>query len=305
MTVRPNTFLVGHPRSGSEFVDKFLQAHPDVFVAKKELHFFGSDLNYCRPPRTLDNYLDHFAQYGGESLCYEASVWYLFSQLAAQEIHAFDPHARIIAIVRDPIGWLHSLHAHHVMTLDEHLPVFAEAWADADRRRAGQMPPNTAPDRGLIYPDVVDYTAQVGRYFDLFGRERVHVLLLDDVKADASSAMDGLLDFLDLPRAFEGRDEALVPGTKRRNANKTVYSAPLQRWLRAPPRRTVLNGLRPAPVMGWGLFLRTLRRLNVQYVDRAPMEAHTRAEMADALRPEVERFSELMGRDLGHWVARD
>ena len=57
---RPDFFFVGHPRSGSGLLDSFLKGHPDIFMARKELHYFGSDLRYHQPPRSLENYLAHF-----------------------------------------------------------------------------------------------------------------------------------------------------------------------------------------------------------------------------------------------------
>ena len=60
MTGRPNYFLVGHPRSGSGQLFTWLDRHPQVFSTKKELHYFGSDLRYFDPPRSLDNYLSYF-----------------------------------------------------------------------------------------------------------------------------------------------------------------------------------------------------------------------------------------------------
>ena len=57
---RPDFLYVGHPRSGSGRLEGYLTGHPDVFMARKELHYFGSDLEYNDPPRSLSNYQAHF-----------------------------------------------------------------------------------------------------------------------------------------------------------------------------------------------------------------------------------------------------
>ena len=44
MSRAPDFFFVGHPRSGSGLLDSYLKGHPDIFMARKELHYFGSDL---------------------------------------------------------------------------------------------------------------------------------------------------------------------------------------------------------------------------------------------------------------------
>ena len=126
---RPDLFFVGHPRSGSGLLDSYLAGHPDVFMARKELHYFGSDLRYHHPGRSEDNYLDHFDTSGdqgpsGPQRVGEASTWYLSSQLAAAEIHAFAPTARIVMMLRNPVSWLHSLHSHLVFSGDEDITDF-------------------------------------------------------------------------------------------------------------------------------------------------------------------------------------
>src|SRR5579862_8662930 len=42
---KPDFFIVGAPKSGTTAMDHYLAAHPDIFMAKKEIHFFGSDLS--------------------------------------------------------------------------------------------------------------------------------------------------------------------------------------------------------------------------------------------------------------------
>lgn len=58
---KPEFFVVGHPRCGSEVVDMAPSAHPDVFMAPKDLHFFGSDLEYNRPEWNSERCLVHFS----------------------------------------------------------------------------------------------------------------------------------------------------------------------------------------------------------------------------------------------------
>lgn len=41
----------------------------------------------------------------------KASIWYLYSERAVEEIGEFDPQAKIIVMLRDPVEILHSLHS--------------------------------------------------------------------------------------------------------------------------------------------------------------------------------------------------
>jgi hypothetical protein len=301
---RPDLVFVGHPRSGSGLINGWLDGHPDIWMAQKELHFFGADLDYNHPRRTLDNYLRCFDGAGDASLVGEASTWLMTSRTAAREIHDFGPDIRIVASIRDPIGWLHSVHGHLLFSANEDIVDFADALAAEPDRAAGTraIPPYCAPPFAVLYTSLVRYAEQLSRFFEVFGRERVHVVVLDDVKADAAGEYRSLLEFLGARTDFDGFDAAVAGNARSRNSHRTVYSQRVLRFIKRPPQQAVLRRLVGAPP-GWELFLRAIRRANIRYADRAPMRPETRAMLADQLRPEVEKVSELLDRDLTHWCA--
>src|SRR5262249_13384323 len=94
MNDRPDFFIVGAPRSGTTAMAQFLSGHPDIFMARKEMHVFGADLRFGRRfyRRDLPTYLAEFRGHGRRRAG-EASVWYLFSAQAAAEIKRFNPEA--------------------------------------------------------------------------------------------------------------------------------------------------------------------------------------------------------------------
>ena len=70
-------------------MNDYLNQHPDIFMATKELHFFGTDLKIKHKIPEAE-YLEHFSSASGKIIG-EASVWYLFSKTAAEEIKNFLP----------------------------------------------------------------------------------------------------------------------------------------------------------------------------------------------------------------------
>ena len=59
---KPDFFIVGAPRCGTSAMVHYLGEHPDIYMARKEMHVFGSDLRfrnwfYRRGPKA---YLDEF-----------------------------------------------------------------------------------------------------------------------------------------------------------------------------------------------------------------------------------------------------
>jgi len=300
---RPDFFFVGHPRSGSGRLDGYLQGHPDIFMAPKELHFFGSDLEYNEPPRTLDNYLGQFSGAAGQRRVGEASTWYLASVRAAAEMHDFAPEARILVLLRNPVDWLHSLHSHMVFAAYEDITDFSAAIAAEPDRLAGRrLPPSwSIPRGGTLYKSLVDYAAQVQRFYDAFGREQVKVIVFDDFRDQPEQTLDDVLRFLDVQVDFPGRDTVLQSSQRSTNSNRMPRSRRLQAWLKKPPRRALLQDLVDDPFPGAKLLVRGLRRANINYTPRASMPPELRAELVDAFIPRVEALEALLGRSLPRW----
>src|SRR5580704_895448 len=109
---KPDFFVVGAPKSGTTAISNYLSKHPDIFMARKEMHHFGGDLRFGRQfyRRDTREYLSEFNSRRDQSRAGEASVWYLFSHQAASEIKSFNPDARIIVLLREPVEMLYSLY---------------------------------------------------------------------------------------------------------------------------------------------------------------------------------------------------
>jgi hypothetical protein len=295
-------FIVGAPKSGTTAMDQYLAAHPQVFMAKKEMHAFGADLRFGEQfyRRDLEAYQAEFASRNGELHAGESSVWYLFSKQAASEIHAFNPAARIIIMLREPAEMLYSLYSQFRFDGNEQLRTFEEALAAEDERRAGhRLTRQTYFPQGLVYRDTARYTEQVQRYFDAFGREQVHVIIYDDLKADVRGTYCDVLDFLGVDSSYIGMDFKVV------NGNKTVKHSALRGLLNDPLLRStaVAIGRRlPRPLFdALHDAERGLWKLNSRPEKRPPMAPEVRAELRNEFESEVERLSEVLGRDLTHW----
>src|SRR3954468_1950993 len=112
----PSFFIVGAPKCGTTSLNDYLRQHPRIFIPeRKELHYFGSDLTFLKTQRpTREEYLAHFAAAQPQQIAGEASVWYLYSQLAAREIHDFCREAKFIIMLRNPVDMMHSLHSQYL-----------------------------------------------------------------------------------------------------------------------------------------------------------------------------------------------
>lgn len=227
---RPNFFIVGAPKCGTTAMNDFLAQHPDIFIPEtKEVHFFGRDLHFSKGAlRDPEAYAALF-EGATQPLRGEASVWYLFSKTAAEEIHTYNPDAKIIIMLRHPADMLYSQHSQFLFNGNEDIEDFAAALAAESDRKAGRRVPKSAHlPEGLLYSETVRYAEQVARYFARFGRERVHVILYDDFRTDLPGTYRQTLQFLGV------RDD-FTPAFGVVNPNKRARSKLLREFVQAPP----------------------------------------------------------------------
>jgi len=298
---RPNFFLVGAPKCGTTALYEQLSAHPQVFVSRpKEPHYFAHDLpgwNRGAPYReSLEGYLRLFRRAGPEHRAVgEGSVWYLFSAAAAPAIRAFDPGARLIAMLRNPVEMAQALHGQLLLTLHEDCGEFREAWRRQEARRQGRMIPRTCTEpRVLQYREACSLGAQSRRLLDAFPREQVLFLLLDDLAAEPRAAYERTLAFLGVES--DGRRE--FPRVNESEALRSRALARLARGLRFEPWIRLKRRL-GLPARAW---LAIPRRVYRRRAPREPLDAGFRAELAEAFREEVLALQALLDRDLGRWL---
>ena len=292
--------IVGAPRSASTSMQVYLRQHPQIFFPnRKEVHFFGSDLQRLSHDfwfiEEEQQYLKLFEEASDGQIAGEASVMYLQSTKAAQEIKAFNPQMKIIILLRNPIDVIYSHHSHLLWAQSEDIENFEEALAaEKERSKGHRIPPCALMLDVLLYSQTVQYAQQVKRYFDCFGREKVHVLLFDDIKQDIAACYRSTLQYL-------GVDSSFVPEFNVVNENKQVRSRFLQRLAIDPP--VVLR--RVLTVFGsdfpWRAMIK-LQGFNSTYGVRSPMSMELRQRLSKELEPEVASLGKLLGKDLSHWL---
>lgn len=296
---KPSFFIVGAPKCGTTALYAYLKQHPQVFMPAKELYYFGSDFTFQYPRAQLSYYLSLFKPATPGQLCGEASVWYLYSKNAAKEIKQFNPDAKIIIMLRNPIQMLYSLHSQQVYEGNENIPVFEQALLAEPLRRQGKLIPPLigCPYEGLYYSDVANYAPQVARYIAEFGADNVLIIIYDDFAANAAHVYEQTLHFL-------GIDPTFTVTPRRINPNKTARFAWLRNLLkfRPPWLVRVVKVLLPSKKLRTALQNK-LWSVNTQYQPRPPMNPNTLAFLQTAFKPKIAALSQLLNQNLSHWAA--
>jgi hypothetical protein len=291
----PDFFIVGAPKCGTTAMCTYLNQHPDIFISDpKEPHFFGSDLKYVPYTRDIQEYLRLF-EAGQGKLCGEGSVFYLFSKEAAKEIYAFNPNAKIIIMVRNPIDLMHSLHSEMLLAGDEHIVDFAQALqAEPARTKGDCIKPGTKHPEGLFYTAVATLSPQIEHLFAVFGHEKVHIIVYDDLRNNAATVYADTLRFLEVVPTFQTTFDVI-------RANRNVTSKHLNLLLRHPPThlRVIIKTFIPFSIRQ--IIRQTLLRMNTRQGKRAAIDAELYQQLQQQFASEIDRLGTLIGRDLSHW----
>ncbi len=291
---KPDFFIVGAPKCGTTAMNNYLSEHPEIFIPDiKEVHFFGRDLDITKGAmRDEGAYLELFTGAKGEKRLGEASVWYLYSRTAAQEICDFNPDAKIVIMLRNPAEMLYSQHSQFLYNGNEDLEDFREALAAESERKAGRRIPKSAHlVDGLFYSETVRYTEQIERYFERFRRENVHIILYDDFRADLPGTYRNLLRFL-------GVSDDFLPEFAVVNPNKRARSALLRNFVQEPPESIKRLSRVFFPRSLRQRVMKGLDQANVRYEARAPLDPELKGELEHRFAPEAEKLERLLDREL-------
>jgi Sulfotransferase family len=304
-TPLPDFFIVGQPKSGTTALYEMLRRHPQIYMpAGKEPWFFARELHERTPPRpegtpaTLDQYLALFAAARPGQRVGEASALYLWSRTAARAIADVAPGARIVAILREPASLLRSLHLQFLETYVETEGDLRSALALEQARREGrQVPRHTYWPQTLLYSEHVRYVEQLRRYHELFGRERVLVLIYDDFRADNAATVRQVLRFLDVDHTVPIEPVEANPTVRARSQRLhellhavSVGHGPLSRAVKGTVKALTPTGLRRSA--------RDAAQRRIVFAAPPSPDAELMAELRRRFAGEVVALSEYLGRDL-------
>ncbi len=120
----------------------------------------------------------------------EASVCYLFYGNSAKRIHTFNPEARIIVMLRNPLdrAWSHYL-------MDYKLNYVKDNFDDITLRKINGHRNNQHYQQ---YIQLSLYANQIQNYLNIFPKEQIFFGIYDDLKANPQHVFDNICRFLSI-----------------------------------------------------------------------------------------------------------
>ncbi len=221
----PDFLILGAQKAGTTALYAYLRWHPQITGPSfKEVSFF--DRHYERGQRWYRAHLP----IRRSGLVGEASPSYLFHPLAPERVRRMVPHARLIALVRDPVDRAFS-HYQHEVALGREALSFEDALAREDERMQGEVERLVREPAyfsyawwNYTYAARGRYAEQLERWLAAFPREQLLVLFTEELAADAAGTYRRALDFLGVdargldsyPRIFEREYGGMDPATRAR-----------------------------------------------------------------------------------------
>lgn len=269
----PNFFIVGAARAGTTSLYQYLRKVPGIYLSpvKEPKYFCSGDefgLSAPAPIRSQAKYLRLFKGVRDETAVGEASPQYLCDSDSPRLIQKAVPDARIIMNLRDPVERAFSHYLVHARMGLQRLPAEEALKLDVYLRQ------------GL-------YAQPVEKYLDLFGRERVKILIFEEFIQCTKRGVTDVLQFLgidaeppdsiaEMHNAFAQPRGPLIGMIYRNDSLRAAAHALFSDRLRRGLREKVLlkKTLKPA------------------------LPEETRIFLEEAYRDDVFRLETLLGRPL-------
>lgn len=289
---KPNLFLIGAMKAGTTYLRKLLKSHPDIFMCEPdEPSYFVDqrDLKRLWPDmwsrglwRSEERYLELFKSAGAAPILGEASTNYTKRPLAAgvpERIHAFNPQARLIYLLRDPVQRTISHYWHMVRYNAEYRPMLQ------------------AVQRDPQFTAVSHYGMQLAPFLERFGRDRIAVLTYEALVSDPADAMRSIYEWLGVDPTTADLSGIAEP----ENVAPQIVSMPLwggiPRRLRQSPASSIILQHVPTSIRS------ALHRFTTRDIDRRSVEASATVEYLRPLqRRQTDDLIRLLGRSFPEWT---
>ena len=295
----PNLFLLGAAKCGTTTLHAYLDDLPDVCMSRpKEPFFFEAEFE-----RGLGFYRErYFAHWRGEPVIGDARHRNLYLPYVPERIHAVNPRAKLLVLVRNPIERAFSHWYHYHWQHRDPLGFWEAIQADWKRIQAGlrydtpeeiaeharHLGPDERGNTGYgIYRTYLDsgyYYQQIKRYLALYPAENLRVILFEDLVSHPQDIVSELVEFL-----------AMDPATNRFSKERWENPANLPLWLKRLVERARLRERIAFPIRKAFRNARNLWR-------RQQIDARTRRWLRDHYRDHNRALEEFLQRDLASWV---
>jgi len=282
-------FIVGAPKAGTTSLYHYLNEHPQVEMSsQKEPDYFSDEAIHQQGMyygknrvNTLDNYESLFVQ--KESVVYgDGSVSYLFYDNVAEDIKKYNPNAKIIIMLRNPIERAFS---HYLM--DYRLGLISDSFENILAKKSKHKNAHLFYQQ---YIEVSKYAKQIQRYLDFFEKDNILVIDYEDFKKNVSKTVDQVYSFLNISAEFAA-DINTKHNTFTMPKNKVIRFIYSFVFL-----RKILTFLFPI------YLVKNIRVLLFKADKKPELLKETRSQLRIIFNDDIKKLEEVLGKNYSKWI---
>ena len=295
--ILPNFLIIGAFKSGTNSLYNYLEPHPQVFMSPAiEPSFFAFEGKKVDGGRWADGVITNFEEYKklfinakGKIAIGEASPTYLVSDDAPARIKHYLPGVKLIVILRHPVDRAYSQWQMEFRQGNEKIEDFARAI------QIKKVVTDGSVRQRFVYGS--KYYSLLRRYYDLFDRSQICVLLFDHLTTDRSGLIQKMYRFLNVDPSFVPSNFYLKfneGGGVPRNKATGFFLQKVLPYL-SELKSALPQGIRERVVDR----SRTLRK---QMLAKPPeLSAEMRSELSLLFKDEILSLQDLIQEDLSIW----
>lgn len=273
----PDFIGVGVQRSATSWLYSCLASHPQVYMPRKEVHFF--DQHY---DKGIDWYRGLFQGAAAYQIAGEFTPDYLSNPETMQRLKQAFPNARILVLLREPME--RTLSALQLFQSHGHLK-------------------GLSLDEALVtHPPLLEkslYTPQLRLLYSLFAEAQVFLRLQDHVQSDPTTVYRDCCSFLDIDENHTSAAILQVRNTSASPSGKARLLASFTKgFMQYIPSKTLRNRLKSSRLAG---------RLKTRIIatNSRQREAFRWPEMAlERIREDVSCLEAEFHLDLKDWLRK-
>lgn len=195
--------MIGAGKAGTTALWSWLREHPQIYLSRiNEPRYFADDMPHLMMRIASEaKYLPLFNGAGPEHLAIgEASTQYIFSANAVSNIRAFNPAARLIVTLRNPVDMASSAQGEFCHWFFKDGFDFEAAWRKILLRRLHGLPDPPSWRLAGPWPDMCCLSKSVAKTLALFPRKNIHFVFYDDIVTNPIIVYREILRFLIVDR---------------------------------------------------------------------------------------------------------
>ena len=283
-------FIVGAPKAGTTSLYHYLNEHPQIEMSlQKEPDYFSDKEIQIQGLYYSRNRIDTEEKYNGlfntqkkDVIFGEGSVSYLFYPTVAQDIKVYNPNAKIIIMLRNPIDRAFS---HYLM--DYRLGLVSDSFEDIINKKSKHK------NAHLFYQQYIkvgEYAAQLKRYCDIFDKKNILLIDYENFKSDVTGTVNSAYSFLNISAEFS------VDINKKHN----TFTMPKNKLIRFVYSfviiRNILSFIFPKNI------IKAVRLILFTKDKKPKLLEETRNQLKDYFSNDVRLLGNLIGKDYSKWI---